>query len=178
MAVERFREDNFFLSNMYPFERGIRTPDGEEVHTSEQLYLPAEFLRKSARLVLQQASDGFKAKGLMRPLRRAGFETRKDWDAARIPAMKKCLLVKFVANPDLAEKLLETGEEELVEGNDRGDTFWGVSPMPPEGKGENMLGKLLMETRASLASPGFAESVDVESAVRDIYVPTDMYEGL
>lgn len=36
-----------------------------------------------------------------------------------------------------------TGDAELIEGNNWGDTFWGVC----NGRGENMLGKLLMEIR-------------------------------
>jgi predicted NAD-dependent protein-ADP-ribosyltransferase YbiA (DUF1768 family) len=44
--------------------------------------------------------------------------------------------------------LLETGDAELIEGNDWGDTFWGVCG----GKGNNFLGKLLMEVRKELRS--------------------------
>lgn len=51
-------------------------------------------------------------------------------------------VVKF-AEPGLQAKLLETGNEELVEGNYWGDTFWGVC----RGRGENHLGKLLMKVR-------------------------------
>lgn len=39
--------------------------------------------------------------------------------------------------------LLKTGDEELVEGNTWGDTFWGVC----KGKGRNELGKILMKVR-------------------------------
>ena len=46
----------------------------------------------------------------------------------------------------LALRLVETGTEELVEGNDWGDTYWGVC----KGTGKNMLGKILMEVREEL----------------------------
>ena len=42
--------------------------------------------------------------------------------------------------------LLETNTKELIEGNNHGDTYWGIV----NGKGENMLGKLLMEVRSEL----------------------------
>ena len=46
-------------------------------------------------------------------------------------------------NKVLKEKLLATGEAEIVEGNDWDDTFFGVC----NGVGENQLGKLLMKIR-------------------------------
>ena len=45
---------------------------------------------------------------------------------------------KFLQHPHLIEMLLQTGDEELVEGNKWGDRFWGVC----KGKGENHLGKI------------------------------------
>lgn len=53
---------------------------------------------------------------------------------------------KFTQHKDLAEKLLETGDEELVEGNKWNDTYWGVC----NGKGKNQLGKILMRIREEL----------------------------
>lgn len=45
--------------------------------------------------------------------------------------------------PYLREKLLATGDAELVEGNTWGDRFWGVC----NGVGQNWLGRLLMQVR-------------------------------
>ena len=53
---------------------------------------------------------------------------------------------KFLQNPDLARKLVETGDAELVEGNTWGDKVWGVC----DGVGENNLGKTLMRIRDEL----------------------------
>jgi len=58
------------------------------------------------------------------------------------------VLAKFLGNGDLRDQLLATGDAELVEGNTWGDTYWGVDSR--SGKGENMLGKILMETREFL----------------------------
>lgn len=42
--------------------------------------------------------------------------------------------------------LLRTGEQDLIEGNDWGDTFWGVD----QGIGDNHLGKILMQVRTEI----------------------------
>lgn len=46
--------------------------------------------------------------------------------------------------------LLATGDEEIVE-NACGDDYWGCGA---DGTGKNMLGKILMETRAILRAQG------------------------
>lgn len=73
---------------------------------------------------------------------------RKDWEHVKISIMHQIVLAKFEQNKDLQDKLLNTGDEELVEGNPWNDTFWGVC----RGKGENNLGKILMTVRAYLRS--------------------------
>jgi len=70
---------------------------------------------------------------------------RPDWKQVKIASMYNWLSKKF-AIPELKEKLLATGVQTLVEGNTWGDTFWGVC----DGKGQNNLGKLLMELREQL----------------------------
>lgn len=66
----------------------------------------------------------------------------KDWENKRVKIMIDLLLQKF-ANPDLKEKLISTLPKTLIEGNDWGDTLWGVV----NGKGRNFLGNILMEIR-------------------------------
>lgn len=57
--------------------------------------------------------------------------------------MHDIVRAKFEQNPDLRQKLLSTGSEELIEGNTWGDTFWGVC----KGSGQNWLGRILMFVR-------------------------------
>lgn len=71
---------------------------------------------------------------------------RNKWDEHKLKVMKYLVLKKFTQNEALAQKLLATGDMELVEGNDWNDTFWGVC----RGRGENHLGKILMEVRESI----------------------------
>lgn len=67
---------------------------------------------------------------------------RDDWEDVKADVMLDLLRLKF-SYTDLREKLLNTGDAELVEGNYWNDTYWGVC----RGKGENVLGKLLMRVR-------------------------------
>ena len=72
---------------------------------------------------------------------------RPGWDGMRLSVMELLVNQKFRLNPDLMLKLLETGDQELVEGNYWGDRFWGVSG----GKGENHLGRIIMKVRYELS---------------------------
>ena len=49
---------------------------------------------------------------------------RKDWNDVKDNYMYEICRAKFTQHEDLAEKLLETGDEELVEGNTWNDTYW------------------------------------------------------
>ena len=73
---------------------------------------------------------------------------RSNWDTFRIEVMRKAVEAKFSQNEDLKEKLLETGNRNLVEASPT-DTFWGIGKSK---KGQNMLGKLLMELRGKLSA--------------------------
>ncbi len=71
---------------------------------------------------------------------------RKDWEEIKVGIMRDVLAAKFAKGSRLASRLLDTGNQELVEGNWWGDTYWGVCG----GRGKNMLGQLLMKRRAEL----------------------------
>lgn len=66
-----------------------------------------------------------------------------DWEEKKIRIMTEIVREKFNQNPILKKRLLETGEEEIVEGNTWHDEFWGIS----YGIGQNNLGKILMMLR-------------------------------
>ena len=73
-------------------------------------------------------------------------ELRADWDLIKNNVMYEVVKAKFTQNPDLRKKLLDTGCEELVEGNYWNDKYWGIC----NGEGLNMLGKILMIVRDEL----------------------------
>lgn len=72
---------------------------------------------------------------------------RKEWTDVKIPLMRRALRAQINQHATLQKVLLSTGECTL--NYQSPDTFWGVSS---NGKGENNLGKLLMEIRTEIAN--------------------------
>lgn len=113
--------------------------------SSEHAYQAAKSKSSSVRLMIRQAPTPGKAKRLGRTI-----EIRKDWDAIKLDVMEQIVRDKFTRTQALGELLLATGDQELVEGNHWGDTFWSVC----NGVGENHLGKILMKIRSELKVKG------------------------
>jgi ribA/ribD-fused uncharacterized protein len=135
--IESFHGEYRFLSNFWP---AIVEMDGIIYPTVEHAYQAAKTFDQSARLKIQALREPGNAK-------RAGrrVSLRPDWEAVKLDVMLSLLRSKFTEK-SLADKLLATGEYELLEGNEWGDTFWGVC----RGIGHNHLGKLLMQVRKEL----------------------------
>lgn len=70
-----------------------------------------------------------------------------NWDEKKLSVMRYCLNQKFNQEP-YKSKLLQTDNEFIQEGNTWEDTFWGVCLKT--GKGENNLGKMVMDIRNEL----------------------------
>lgn len=70
-----------------------------------------------------------------------------NWEYIKVGVMANCLEQKFAQEP-YRTLLIETGDSHIQEGNTWGDTFWGVDIRT--GKGDNMLGHLIMGIRANL----------------------------
>lgn len=73
-----------------------------------------------------------------------------NWAQIKFDRMRAVLRAKFDQHDDLKELLLSTGEARLVEAgtvNNGVNRLWGEV----EGKGQNMLGLMLMELRGELA---------------------------
>jgi ribA/ribD-fused uncharacterized protein len=69
-----------------------------------------------------------------------------SWDKIKVEVMYQCCLAKFTQNQDLMDKLMATGDEELIEDSPI-DSFWGCGA---DGQGQNNLGKVLMRVRKDL----------------------------
>jgi len=145
-----FRGRLDFCSNFYwPFPVRL---DGEAYDSVEHAYQAAKFLAPGLRILFRSA-DGIgttpgEAKKLARKLT-AQEHLRKDWEQASLGIMEDLVRQKFSLYPTLREKLLATGEEELVEGNYWHDNFWGAcSCRKCEGREKhNHLGRILMKVR-------------------------------
>jgi N-glycosidase YbiA len=138
-AIDSFRGQYDFLSNFY--QCPVRY-EGILYRSSEHAYQAAKTLNMHAREVFTlRDMDAAMAKHLCQAL-----SIRPNWDKIKLVVMNDILIAKF-SDFQLKQWLLETGDAELIEGNEWGDTFWGVC----RGKGNNFLGKLLMDLRKKLA---------------------------
>ena len=134
-AITSFKGENFFLSNFYlapVFYQGIRFENNEAAFQAAKC---PERMQEFCGLSPQKAKHLGCRVGL-----------RPDWEDVKFDVMYHVCKAKFLQNPDLAQKLIETGDAELVEGNTWGDKIWGVC----DGVGENNLGKTLMRIREEL----------------------------
>jgi len=133
--IKEFQGEYRFLSNFYPAQMHH---DGLLFPTSEHAFQAAKTLNFQYRWEISQLSTPGQAK-------RAGKEVllRPDWEQAKVRIMAEIVALKFLQNPPLLRKLLQTGVAVLEEGNQWHDTFWGIC----DGKGNNHLGKILMSFR-------------------------------
>ena len=131
--INNFSGDYMFLSNFY-----IQKIEYRDIVfvSSENAY---QFAKIEPDKVTEKhiAAFGSCSPGGSKKLGR-GVLMREDWDDIKISVMEDILRIKF-KNPELKQKLIDTGQEELVEGNWWNDTFWGVC----EEKGSNHLENFL-----------------------------------
>jgi ribA/ribD-fused uncharacterized protein len=140
LIVGSFRGSYRWLSNFYPSE--IRTARGVYA-TAEHAYQAAKCADPEEAAQIRAAATPAVAKKLGRRFRLRPEAASPDW---RIFVMGQVIARKFAQNPDLAQRLVDTGDAELFEGNTWGDRFWGVC----DGIGKNHLGLLLMAEREHL----------------------------
>lgn len=164
------KDPNFQFSNYaegYPI-----TIDGVKYPTTEHYYQAQKYIyngntladQEYAALIISQSTPN-KAKILatqkpgkqnfawVKPLKEtiqqfAGkVHLNPEWDSVKVDVMRKALFAKFSAqNPKLVKMLLATNDALLME-DAPNDSFWGIGK---DGKGQNWLGKLLMERREEL----------------------------
>ena len=102
--------------------------------------------------------DGFSAmNGMVAKREEKKVQLRADWETVKNGVMEEVVRAKFSQNPDLLQKLLDTGDLELTEGNGWHDTYRGVDVRT--GKGENHLGRILMKLRSELGGAAYTERV-------------------
>lgn len=134
MTIKKFFGEHRFLSNFWDAPVML---DGAVYPTVEHAYQAAKTTDAADRANIASLPKPGQAKRAGRKL-----TIRSNWDNAKVGIMFDLVRQKFEI-PHLEEKLLATGEENIVEGNTWGDTFWGTC----NGIGENNLGKILMRIR-------------------------------
>lgn len=137
--IDSFQGDYRFLSNFWYAKVVL---DGVDYRSVEHAYMSAKTLDQSLRNQIRSFDKPGDVKRFCRTI-----TLREDWEEVKFGVMLDLVRQKFYIEP-LKSKLLETGDAELIEGNTWGDTYWGVC----RGKGQNNLGKILMQVRSELAT--------------------------
>lgn len=141
--IDSFRGEYGFLSNFSPhpvFYNGVTYP------TAEHAFQAAKAATKEEHDLVVAAPTPAEAKR-----RGQKVELKPGWDMLKYSTMLEIVAFKFYQNKDILERLLKTGDAELIEGNWWGDTVWGmVKDAQGNWVGDNTLGKVLMQVRAVL----------------------------
>jgi len=111
--------------------------------TVEHFYQAQKFSGTQHEETIRRSSTPMLAKLRANALRED--QDRRDWSDVKESVMLEGLRAKFAQHPDLRERLLTSGERELVEHTEN-DHYWGDG----DGTGANRLGHLLMQVRAEL----------------------------
>jgi N-glycosidase YbiA len=136
--IDQFKGDWQFLSNFYPSPVWY---EGKCYSTVEHAYQAAKTENEELREIIRKSATPGKAKKLGQEIM-----CRPDWEEVKVYVMTQLLWSKFGQDTDLRRRLLETGEDPLVEGNYWNDEFWGLDLKTNQG--QNVLGKLLMAIRS------------------------------
>lgn len=137
LVINSFRGEYFFLSNFYecPVEYNNLT-----YTNNEAVFQAQKCVSDSERMQFTKLNPS-EAKKLGRKV-----TLRKDWESVKIKIMGEIVREKFSQNPELAQRLIATGDAYLEEGNTWGDKVWGTV----NGSGANNLGIILMKVRNEL----------------------------
>ncbi|WP_437639327.1 NADAR family protein [Sorangium sp. So ce854] len=121
--------------------------DGRYWPTAEHYFQAQKFAGTEHEERIRRAATPKLAKEMGRDRR---LPLRPDWESVKDDVMRRAVLRKFETHADIRAILLATGDEEIVE-RSPSDYYWGCGA---DGDGMNMLGKILMETRALLRGRG------------------------
>lgn len=153
--IDGFKGQYSFLSNFCMDMKPVLL-DGQPYPSVEHAYQAAKTQSRDHRKYIQLCATPGLAKRVGRKV-----PMDENWELGD-PPMKRQVMLDLVRQKfqqrGLRVSLEATGDQELVEVNWWGDTYWGVCT----GVGENHLGKILMQVRAEslqteTAIEGFAE---------------------
>lgn len=148
-TITHFKDDYYFLNNFYPtnitlfsseLNRDLIFRSSEHAYMAAKSKDPSEWENFTLAGNLLTASQAKKAGRKLK--------LRSDWDEVKLGYMKTIVKAKFDQNPLIRNLLIQTYPRKLEEGNYWNDTYWGIC----KGKGENHLGKILMEIRDNYVS--------------------------
>jgi ribA/ribD-fused uncharacterized protein len=144
-TINHFTSDNEEYSNFYPVEvqfEGIVYPSVEHAFVAAKS-LNIMFRKEISEMPADSAGLA-KRKGRK-------VKLRPDWDLIKLRVMRELLDQKF-RQPKFKEKLLASGDAEIIEGNYWHDNYWGDCYCKKciNIKGKNHLGRLIMKIREEI----------------------------
>ena len=156
--IDKFDGRYNFLSNFYSVKiehQGIKYPTLEHYYVSMKVKNDQQIDGKyitmiDCRELIAKMPDPGKVKQFGKIIK-----VRRDWNDVKLDVMLWGVREKF-KQEDLKQMLLDTGEQELVEGNTWNDTYWGIC----RGEGQNNLGKILMKVRMELRQQNVKPSLE------------------
>jgi len=149
IVIRKVADPHGCWGNMAPYSVVHK---GKVYRTTEALFQALRFDDEEVIDAIQAEKSPMSAKFVAKRHRaKMVVEPMGDED---LDNMRLCLRLKVEQHPELAEALLETGDELIVEDctkRQRGTgLLWGAALVDGQWLGENWLGKLWMELRASL----------------------------
>lgn len=137
--IKEFKGEYRFLSNFWPCMVKV---DGIVYPTSEHAYQASKTNNTAIKYIIADQSSPAIAKRMGRLL-----DIDPSFQHEKVYIMKKILEQKF-SDTELKKKLVDTGNEKIIEGNTWHDNFWGSCVCDKcRNKGRNVLGILLMDIR-------------------------------
>jgi len=149
ILIRKVKESHGWLGNMSPFPVEF---NGKRFRTTEALFQALRFSDEEVVEKIRAQKSPMAAKMVAKPHKcRMVVE---PLSAADVENMKECLRLKLEHHPELCDRLLATGDAEIIEDctkRKRGSAlFWGAALEDGVWKGSNVLGNLWMELRQEL----------------------------
>lgn len=142
MSINKFTEEYKFLSNFCECDvkyEGVTYP------TTEHAFQAAKSYDVDDKKMILECKTPLIAKRKGRTVK-----LRSDWEEVKNGIMADILRTKF-HQPLFKKLLLETGDKDIIEGNNWHDNYWGICFCKNCGnKGENILGKIIKTVRDEL----------------------------
>lgn len=135
--IKEFQGKYRWLSNFTPVEVEL---EGIIYPSVEHAYMSAKSDIKEWK---EFCANGNNTPGQVKKASR-NLALTYDWNDKKLGIMKELLIQKYNKEP-FKSLLKETGDLYIQEGNNWNDKFWGICLKT--NKGENNLGKLIMEIR-------------------------------
>ena len=135
-VINRFKGEYDFLSNRFPCRV---LWEGIEYRSAEAAFQASKCQDEKERRAYAGCSTD---KAILKGKDQIPYQ---GWEDDQLGIMESILRAKFEMNPSLMQKLVDTGNCVLLNGNNKQETFWGIDLY--SWIGENHLGKIIMNIR-------------------------------